>query len=58
MLKHNIETSHTYVSTADFKITDMNFSNSKRKQKIAKSLWIKPEIYTKCTEEINISEAL
>ena len=41
MVKHNIETSHTNGSIASFKIIDMNFSNNKRKWKIAKSLWIK-----------------
>ena len=41
LMKHNIETSHTDVSTANFKIIDMNFSNNKRKRKIAESLWIK-----------------
>ena len=41
MVKHNVETSHTDVNTANFKIIDMNFSNNKRKQKIAESLWIK-----------------
>ena len=41
MVKHNIETSHTDVNTANFKIIDMNFSNNKKKQKIAESLWIK-----------------
>ena len=41
MVKHNIETSHNDVNTANFKITDMNFSNNKRKRKIAESLWIK-----------------
>ena len=41
LVKHNIETSHTDVSTANFKIIDMNFSNNKRKRKIAESLWIK-----------------
>ena len=59
MVKHNIETSHTDLNTANFKIIDMNFSNNKKKQKIAESLWIKRiETYTKCTEEINASEAL
>ena len=41
MVKHNIETSHTGVNTANFKIIDMNFSNNKRKRKIAESLWTK-----------------
>ena len=41
MVKHNTETSHTDVNTANFKITDMDFSNNKRKQKIAVSLRIK-----------------
>ena len=41
MVKHNIETSHTDVNTANLKINDMNFSNNKRKRKIAESLWIK-----------------
>ena len=41
MVKHNIETSHTDVNAANFKIIDMNFSNNKRKRKIAESLWIK-----------------
>ena len=41
MVKHNIETSHTDVNTANIKIIDMNFSNNKRKRKITDSLWIK-----------------
>ena len=41
MVKHNTETSHTDVNTANFKIIDMDFSNNKRKQKIAESLRIK-----------------
>ena len=41
MVKHNIETSHTDVNPADFKIINMNFSNNKRKRTIAESLWIK-----------------
>ena len=41
MVKYNIETSHTDVNTANFKIIDMNFSNNKRKRKITESLWIK-----------------
>ena len=41
MVKHNIETSHTDVNTANFKIIDMNFSKNKRKRKITESLWIK-----------------
>ena len=36
VLKHNIETSHTDINTANFKIIDMNFSNNKRKQKISR----------------------
>ena len=28
-------------NTANFKIMDMNFSNNKKKRKIAESLWIK-----------------
>ena len=39
MVKQNIGTSD--VNTANFNITDMNFSNNKRKRKIAESLWIK-----------------
>ena len=31
MVIHNIETSHTDVNTANFKIISMNFSNNKRK---------------------------
>ena len=41
MVKHNIETSHTDVNTANFKIIDIDFNNNKRKQKIAELLWIK-----------------
>ena len=41
MVKHNIETSHTDVNTAYFKIIDLNLSNNKRKQETVKSLWIK-----------------
>ena len=41
MVKHNIETSHAVVNTANFKVTDMNVNNNKRKWTIAKSLWIK-----------------
>ena len=40
-MKLNVETYHTDVNAANFKITNMNFSNNKRKQKIAESLWIK-----------------
>ena len=39
MVKQNIGTS--YVNTANFNIIDMNFSNNKRKPKIAEPLWIK-----------------
>ena len=39
-MKHDTETSHTDVNTANFKIIDMNFSNNKRKRKTAESLWI------------------
>ena len=35
MVKHNNETSHTDVNTANFKIIDINFSNNKKKRKIA-----------------------
>ena len=35
MAKHNIGTSHTDVNTANFKIININFSNNKRKWKIA-----------------------
>ena len=41
MVKHNIESSHTDGNTGNIKIIDMNFGNSKRKWKIAESLWIK-----------------
>ena len=41
MVKHNIKTSHTDVNTANFKTIDINFSNNKKKRKIAESLWIK-----------------
>ena len=41
MVKHNIETSHTDVNTANFKIIDINFINNKKKRKFAESLWIK-----------------
>ena len=41
MVKHNIETSHTDVNTAYFKIIDLNLSNNKRKEEIVKFLWIK-----------------
>ena len=41
MVKHNIETSHTDVNTANFKIIDIDFNNNKRKQKIRELLWIK-----------------
>ena len=58
MVKHNIETSHADVNTANFKIIDMNFSDNKKKQKIAESLWIRLETYTRCTGEISTSEAL
>ena len=37
----NVETSHADVNAANFKIIDMNFTNNKRKRKIAESLWIK-----------------
>ena len=35
MAKHNIGTFHTDVNTANFKIININFSNNKRKWKIA-----------------------
>ena len=41
MVKHNIETSHTDVNTANFKIIDINFINNKKKREFAESLWIK-----------------
>ena len=41
MVKHNIETPYADVNTANFKIIDMNFSNNKKKRKIAESLSIK-----------------
>ena len=41
MVKHKIEASYTAVNTANFKIIEMNFSNNKRKRKIAVSLQIK-----------------
>ena len=40
MVKHNIETCHTDVNAASFKIIDMNYSNKKRKLKITNSLRI------------------
>ena len=40
-MKHNIETSHTDVKTADFKIINMKFNNNKKKWKIGESLLIK-----------------
>ena len=54
MVKHNIETSHTDVNTANFKIIDMNFSNNKRKRKIAESLWIKDLRTTLTVQEKSI----
>ena len=41
MVKYNIKTSHTDVNTDNFKTIDINFSNNKKKRKIAESLWIK-----------------
>ena len=41
MGKHNIETSHTDVDIANFKIIDINFSSNKKKRKIVESLWVK-----------------
>ena len=41
LVKHNIETFHTDVNTANFKIIDINFSNNIKKQKTVESLWIK-----------------
>ena len=32
MVKKNIETSHTDVNSANFKIIDMNFSNNEKKE--------------------------
>ena len=54
MVKHNIETSHTDVNTANFKIIDMTFSNNKRKRSIAESLWIKDLTPTLYVEEKSI----
>ena len=55
MLKHNIETSHTDVNTANFKVIDMNFNNNKRKRKIVESLWIKHLRPTLNVQEKSIS---
>ena len=49
MVKDNIETSHTNVNTANFKIIDMNFRVF-MDQRL--------ETYTKCIGEISTSEAL
>ena len=38
---YSIERSHKIVNTIDFEITNKNFHNDKRKQKIAEALWIK-----------------
>ena len=54
IVKHNIETSPTDVNTANFKIIDMNFSNNKRKRKIAESLWIKDLRHTLNVQEKSI----
>ena len=58
MVKHNIETSHTDVNTANLKINDMNFSNNKRKRKIAESLWIKDLRPTLIVQEKSIPPKL
>ena len=41
MVKHDIQTSHPDVNTANFKIIDISFSNNKRKRKMSKFFWIK-----------------
>ena len=60
MVKKNIETSHTDVNSANFKIIDMNFSNNEKKE--TENCWVfmdqRPETYTKCAGEINTCEAL
>ena len=48
MVKLNVETFHTDVNAANFKIIDMSFSNNKRKFFMDR----RPETYTKCTGEI------
>ena len=59
MVKHNIETTHTDVNTANFKIINMNFSNSKKTPENCRVFMDqRPETYTKCTGEINTSDAL
>ena len=45
MVKRNVETFHTDVNAANFKIIDMSFSNNKRKFFMDR----RPETYTKCT---------
>ena len=57
MVKQNIETSHTDVRIANFKIIDMNFSNNEKKRKIV-FMDQRLETSTKCTGEISNSEAL
>ena len=54
IVKRSIETSPTDVNTANFKIIDMNFSNCKRKRKIAESLWIKDLRHTLNEQEKSI----
>ena len=59
MVKHNIETTHTDVNTANFKIINMNFSNSKKTPENCRVFMDqRPETYTKCTGEINTFDAL
>ena len=53
MKKRNTETSHTDINTANFKIIDIKFSNNKRKQKIAETLWIKGLRFT-----LNVLESI
>ena len=59
MVKHNIETTHTDVNIATFKIINMNFSNRKKPLENCRVFMDqRPETYTKCTGEINTFDAL
>ena len=59
MVKHNIETTHTDVNIANFKIINMNFSNRKNPPENCRVFMDqRPETYTKCTGEINTFDVL
>ena len=57
-VKHNIETSHTDVNNATSKSLIWISVTTKVNRKLRSLYGQRPETYTKCTGEINTSEAL